>query len=194
VVIVPNGVDHQYFSPKICTKKYDLIFNGNLSYPPNINASKFLVQQILPIVHQTLPATTLLLSGAQPHRQVCNLANDKITVSGWVEDIRKNYAASRIFIAPMQIGTGLQNKLLEALCMKMPCITSTLANTALGATPDSEILIGDTPKSYAQHIIRLLTDDDFAQSLAEKGNRFVQQTFDWEKSTSILEKLMKETI
>jgi sugar transferase (PEP-CTERM/EpsH1 system associated) len=188
VVIVQNGVEHQHFKPVSKEKKYDLIFNGNMSYPPNINASKLLAKKILPIVHQTLPDTTLLLSGAQPHEQVKALQNDKITVSGWVDDIRENYAVSRIFVAPMQIGTGLQNKLLEAMSMKMPCVTSDLANASLGAKPETEILIGNTPESFAQHIIHLLTDAKSAETLAQNGHQFVLRTFDWEKATEILEK------
>jgi sugar transferase (PEP-CTERM/EpsH1 system associated) len=187
VVIIPNGVEHQYFKPVLKEKKYDLIFNGNMSYPPNINAAKLLAKKILPLVHQTLPETTLLLSGAQPHEQVKALQNEKVTVSGWVDDIRENYAMSRVFVAPMQIGTGLQNKLLEAMSMKMPCITSHLANASLGAKPETEILIGDTPDTFAQHIIRLLTDSELAESLAENGHQFVLNTFDWEKATEILE-------
>jgi sugar transferase (PEP-CTERM/EpsH1 system associated) len=187
VVIIPNGVEHEYFKPVVKEKKYDLIFNGNMSYPPNINAAKLLAKKILPLVHQTLPETTLLLSGAQPHEQVKMLQNEKITVSGWVDDIRENYAMSRVFVAPMQIGTGLQNKLLEAMSMKMPCITSDLANASLGAKPETEVLIGNTPETFAQHIIHLLTNPQAAESLAENGHRFVLNTFDWKKATEILE-------
>ena len=190
VVIIPNGVEHQYFKPVSKEKKYDLIFNGNMSYPPNINASKLLAKKILPIVHQTLPETTLLLSGAQPHEQVKALQSEKITVSGWVDDIRENYAMSRIFVAPMQIGTGLQNKLLEAMSMKLPCITSNLANASLGAQSETEILTGNTPEEFAQHIIRLLTDFHSAEALAENGHQFVLRTFDWEKATEILENVI----
>ena len=190
VVIIPNGVEHQYFKPVSKEKKYDLIFNGNMSYPPNINASKLLAKKILPVVHQTFPETTLLLSGAQPHEQVKALQSEKITVSGWVDDIRENYAMSRIFVAPMQIGTGLQNKLLEAMSMKLPCITSDLANASLDAKPETEILTGNTPEEIAQHIIRLLTDSHSAETLAENGHQFVLHTFDWEKATKILENVI----
>ena len=190
VTIIPNGVDHQYFKPLIKEKKYDLIFNGNMSYPPNINAAKLLAKKILPIVHQTLPETTLLLSGAQPHEQVKMLQSEKITVSGWTDDIRENYAMSRIFVAPMQIGTGLQNKLLEAMSMKLPCINSDLANASLCANPDTEILIGNDTETFAQHIIRLLSDSDLADLISENGHQFVLRTFDWEKATEMLENII----
>lgn len=193
VVIVPNGIDQAYFKPMPAEKRYDIIFNGNMSYPPNINAAEMLAKKILPIVHQTMPDITLLLSGADPHARVLALKSDKITVSGWVDDIRQNYAASRIFVAPMQIGTGLQNKLLEAMCMELPCVTSCLANASLNALPEQDILIGDTPESFAGHIIQLLASPEEAAILAQNGRAFVLRTFDWNRSTAILETLITNT-
>lgn len=190
VAIIPNGIDHEYFTPVETEKRYDVIFNGNMSYPPNINASEILAKKIMPIVHQTMPEATLLLSGASPHARVKSLQTDKITVSGWVEDIRDNYAQCRIFVAPMQIGTGLQNKLLEAMSMRLPSITSALANASLGAAPGQDILIGDTPESYAQQIVELLRNPEKMDALAENGRQFVLKTFDWKRSTEKLNELI----
>ncbi|MGZ4057226.1 MAG: glycosyltransferase, partial [Bacteroidia bacterium] len=90
-----------------------------------------------------------------PNTRVLDLESEKVIVSGWVDDIRVNFAKSKILVAPMQISIGLQNKLLEAMAMQIPCITSTLANNALGAKPDEQILVADTPEQYARHIIDL---------------------------------------
>jgi glycosyltransferase involved in cell wall biosynthesis len=114
-----------------------------------------------------------------------------IEVTGWVPDIRNCYAASHIFIAPMRIGTGLQNKLLEAMSMKMPCITSQLANQALGAKINNEILVGTTANEYSAHIVKLLEDKNFADTVAINGQAFVKRVFSWENSTALLENLMK---
>ena len=90
----------------------------------------------------------------------------------------------------MQIGTGLQNKLLEAMSMKIPCITSRLANTALGARETEEILVGTSAGDYAGHILHLLNYRAEADKMAQRGYEFVRNTYDWEKSTAILENLM----
>lgn len=181
--IIPNGVDHDFFKPLEMKKEYEIVFTGNMGYPPNVNAAEFLVNKILPLVHAQKPQAKLVLAGATPARRVQALEQEKVKVTGWVEDIRECYANARIFIAPMQIGTGLQNKLLEAMSMKIPCITSELANSALCAMPGQEILIGTTPDDYANHIIRLLDDQDFAYRIAEAGYQFVNQKYDWEKAT-----------
>ena len=192
ILVIPNGVDHDYFKPRECEKKYDLVFTGNMSYPPNVNAVDYLANEILPIVWKTLPETKLYIAGATPDAKVKKSASERIIVSGWLDDIRDAYAQSRIFIAPMRIGTGLQNKLLEAMSMRLPAITSPLANASLGAKPDQEILVGSNAEELAQHIITLLTDKDKADRLALAGYNFTNRVYDWGKATAIMEHAMSQ--
>ena len=192
ILIIPNGVDHDYFKPQKREKKYDLVFTGNMSYPPNVNAVDYLANEIMPIVWKTLPGTTLYIAGATPDPKVKKAASERIIVSGWLDDIRDAYAQSRIFIAPMRIGTGLQNKLLEAMSMRLPAITSPLANASLGAKPDEEILIGNNAEEMAQHIITLLTNKEKAERLAQAGFDFTNRVYDWGKATSIMELAMTQ--
>ncbi len=194
IIVVPNGVDHEYFKPVVREKDFDVVFTGNMGYPPNVNAAEYLISEIIPIVRNKIPGVTVMLAGATPHQRVLALANEKIRVTGWVEDMRECYATSKIFIAPMRIGTGLQNKLLEAMSMGLPCITSVLANQALGAAENSEILVGRSPEEFADHIIRLLTDQEFARKIAEAGKAYVDNTYDWENSTMAIEKIMAGTM
>ena len=194
ILIIPNGVDHDYFKPQECEKRYDLVFTGNMSYPPNVNAVEYLAEEIMPIVWKTLPETKLYIAGATPDPKVKKAASDKIIVSGWLDDIRDAYAQSRVFIAPMRIGTGLQNKLLEAMSMRLPAITSPLANASLGAKPNEEILIGSNAEEVAQHIITLLTDKEKAERLAQAGFDFTNRVYDWGKATAIMENAMISAI
>ena len=194
ILIIPNGVDHEFFKPMEREKKYDLVFTGNMSYPPNVNAVEYLADEIMPIVWKTLPDAKLYIAGATPDPKVKKAASDKIIVSGWLDDIRDAYAQSRVFIAPMRIGTGLQNKLLEAMSMRLPAITSPLANASLGAKPDEEILIGNNAQEMAQHIITLLTDKEKADRLAQAGFDFTNRVYDWGKATEKLEEAMRGTI
>lgn len=191
ILIVPNGVDHEKYHPMDCEKKYDLVFTGNMSYAPNVNAVEYLADEILPIVWKSRPETTLYIAGATPDPRVKKAASDKIIVSGWLDDIRTAYAESRVFIAPMRIGTGLQNKLLEAMSMRLPAITSPLANASLGAKPNEEILVGSNAEEMAQHIITLLTDNEKADCLAQAGFDFTNRVYDWGKATEVMEEEMK---
>jgi glycosyltransferase involved in cell wall biosynthesis len=190
IVVVPNGVDHTYFRPMKLPVTHDLVFTGNMGYPPNVNCAEYLVKQVLPLLHKSYPDLTLMLAGASPHARVKALAGEKVMVTGWVDDIRECYASARIFLAPMQIGTGLQNKLLEAMSMQLPCITSSLCNAALKAIPDKDILIGDTPEEVAAQVVKLLDNEMFKQSIAKSGLNFVHRNYSWQGATNRLLKLI----
>ncbi len=191
IVVVANGVDTEFFKPMDAEKKYDLVFTGNMGYPPNIKSAEYLVNEILPEVLEHKPDTRLLIAGASPHLKVLALKSSQVDVSGWVPDMRECYASARIFIAPMQIGTGLQNKLLEAMAMKIPCITSPLAFQALNARDGVEILVAQTPKEYAAHILMLMNNPEKAASIAQNGYDFVHRNFNWETETDKIDKLIK---
>ena len=194
ILIIPNGVDHDYFKPRQQEKRYDIVFTGNMSYAPNVNAAEYLAGEIMPLVWKALPDAKLYLAGATPDPKVKKAASERIFVSGWLDDIRDAYAQSRVFIAPMRLGTGLQNKLLEAMSMGLPAITTPLANASLGAKPGEEILIGSNAEEMAQHIITLLTDKDKAEQIAQAGFDFTNRVYDWGKSTEILENAMKQQL
>ena len=190
IAILPNGVDTTIFYPRNVETKYDIIFSGNMHYPPNVDAALFLVKEIMPIVWQHLPNTTLMIAGANPVATVKKLQSDKIKVTGWVDDMSECYAQSKIFVAPMRIGTGLQNKLLEAMAMKKPCITSLLANSALNAKDNEEVIVAQTAQEYANAIISILNDKDNADKLASNAYNYVLQKYSWDNYNKILEDIL----
>lgn len=186
VVIVRNGVELDDFQPSTEPKTVDVLFAGNMGYPPNVDAAVFLAIEVMPIVRGRIPNAKLMLAGARPDPKVKELANELTEVTGWVDDIRDCYAKAKVFVAPMMIGTGLQNKLLEAMAMEIPCITSTLANNALKATPNEQILIAESPQEYANQIIELLENQEKAKLIASNGHSLVSEQFSWEGATKPL--------
>jgi sugar transferase (PEP-CTERM/EpsH1 system associated) len=193
IMVVPNGVDHDYFSPRESKKSFDLLFTGNMAYPPNVDAAGFLVHKIMPIVWEKLPKAKLMLAGANPDSKVLALKSKRVVVTGWMDDIRDSYSSAKIFIAPMRIGTGLQNKLLEAMSMKVPSITTPLANDALKAKENEEILIGESAEQLAEKIILLLTDQEAYQKIASNGHQFVKDKYSWQEATEKLNQLIQKT-
>lgn len=191
--IIRNGVAMDFFSPRQIEKKYDITFVGNMSYPPNVKAVVFLVEEVLPLLLQKKPDTKILIAGANPHKKVAELASDHVEISGWIDDIRDSYASARLFVAPMHIGTGLQNKLLEAMAMKIPCITTTLANNALKASAE-EICIADTAATIAEAALELLNAPEKASQQAELAYQFIQKHYSWKHCTETLNKLLIETV
>lgn len=200
VHVVPNGVDFDYFNlsqlnpNRNSSASTSIVFCGNMSYEPNVRASRYLAQQVMPLVWQQLPQATLLLAGATPRPSVTALTCDRIRVSGYVEDIRSCYASAKVFAAPMLTGSGLQNKLLEAMAMQLPCVTTSLANASLQATPDLEVLIGDSPQQFADHLVHLLTDEDYRLRMAQAGHQYALAHFSWNQSCQQLESILRSTI
>jgi len=182
---VPNGIDSTFFdyqSQQIAT--FDLVFVGNMSYPPNIDAAKYICSVLLPELSQS----KFLIAGASPHPSLQKIAQDsrQVELSGWVEDIKSAYCKGRIFIAPMMIGTGMQNKLLEAMALGIPCITTDLANNAIKAIHEESILVANTREELLSAIQELLNDPDKAQRIGKNGQAFVKENYTWEASTKAL--------
>ena len=189
--IITNGVNFDYFKPVDTIKKYDLVFVGNMGYAPNIDAVKFLCNYILPLVKLNIPEVKVLIAGADPSRSVINLQSENITVSGWIDDIRDAYAMSKIFIAPMRMGTGLQNKLLEAMAMSKACVTTDIVNKALLA-PQDVICTANSAKELALLCTDLLKNSKHRNDLGEKARIFVKNKYSWKKTTSKLNKLLMQ--
>ena len=190
--IIPNGIDSKLFQSKeITQKKYDLVFIGNLSYAPNIEAALYISKTIVPELVQDYPNIKVLIAGSNPVNKINKLANKHIDIEGWVEDIKTAYCSGRIFFAPMSIGTGLQNKLLEAMSLEIPCITSKLANNSLKATHNENVLIGNNSDEYIMHIKNCLENKELRNQLALEGRKYVIENFNWHKSNEKLLKLFK---
>lgn len=191
IEIIGNGIDTNYFQKIETEIKYELIFIGNLSYLPNIEAANFISKEILPKLLEKLPNIKILIAGSNPSNRVIKLANKNIEVQGWVEDIRKSYSSGKIFFAPMTIGSGLQNKLLEAMSIGIPCITSELSNRSLKAIDKKNILIGNSVNEYVNHIISLLNDEKKRKIIGESGRKYVIENYNWKTANSKLLKLLK---
>ena len=191
IEIIGNGIDTNYFQ-KIDTEiKYELVFIGNLSYLPNIEAASFIAKEVLPKLLEKLPRIKILIAGSNPSKRVLKLANKNIEIQGWVEDIRKTYNSGKIFFAPMTIGSGLQNKLLEAMSTSIPCITSELSNRSLKAVEKKNILIGRSVNEYVNHIISLLNDEKKRKKIGESGRNYVIENYNWKTSNDKLLRLLK---
>jgi sugar transferase (PEP-CTERM/EpsH1 system associated) len=188
--VIENGVDTEIFYPISCEKKYDLLFTGNMAYPPNIEAAIYTVKKIMPMVHQINPKINLLIAGIQPSASVRALQSDKIDVIDNFKHIREAFAMSRVNLAPMLTSIGLQNKILQAMAMKVPTVSSSLANNAVKAIDGKSILVADTAEQYAGKIIEILSDAKKAEQIAEEGYRFVKTHYDWELQNEKLEKII----
>lgn len=191
IVTVPNGVAPEFFEKLTVEKTHDLIFTGNFSYAPNINAALFIARKILPELNKQNYFPKVLLAGANPSQEVKSLANNSITVTGWVDDIRTSYQSAQLFIAPLFIGTGLQNKLLEAMASGLPCITTSLVNNALGAQDGENILLAENLSEFVEKIIGYKTNVGSFSEITHNGTAFVEKNYSWETQNEKLLSLLR---
>lgn len=206
IQVVQNGVDTDYFKKNDTaqhTPQYHIAFVGNLGYYPNVEAAKYLVHQILPLLLTQMPDIKILIAGARPTTEMQNLSNKNVTVKGWLKDIRTAYSDAQIFVAPLFHGSGQQNKILEAMAMGLPCVTTSLVNNAILAKPNEEILIVDIPYDvttnrvqqeaiFAEKIINLLQNIDHQEFISKNARLFVEKKYSWEHSATMLNNIIEK--
>ena len=190
ISIVPNGVDTGHFQNSYISKKYDIVFAGNMNYPPNIAAAIFLVEEILPQLIAQFPEITVLIAGANPSSDVQNLASENVTVSGWMNDIREAYCESRVFVAPMFIGAGMQNKILEAMSSGLPVVTTSLAAEAFKEKDLSKVIEANSSFEFAKAIQYYLLNETTQEEDGKKNRIYVEEKYSWKISNQKLDQCL----
>lgn len=130
------------------------------------------------------------IAGARPDPKVKRLAAPDIEVTGWIEDIRSSYAEARLFVAPIWEGAGLQNKILEAMSMGLPTITTPTVNNSIQGIPGQHLMVAQNPAEFRDAIRTLLEDEAYYLQIAENGRNFVRNHYQWNLFNEQLENLL----
>jgi len=192
IMILPNGVRIHELDLEKADKTIDVLFVGNMQYRPNVDAANYLVNEIMPLVWKVLPAVKVTLCGADPSPDVRKLESSHVVVTGWVDDVDVYYRNARVFVAPMRIGTGLQNKLLEALSAGLPAITTRLSAGPLSGRAGEDYLVSDSAESFAKNIVHLLSDQKWRISVGANGNALVRKNFSMQSVQNELLQFLKQ--
>lgn len=182
VSVIPNGVDARYFAPALSSVRDSsrIVFTGVMSYAPNVLAADFLAREVFPLVRAARPDARLAIVGRKPAPHVRALAElGGVEVTGEVEDLRPWLAGSGAYVCPMVSGTGIKNKLLEAMACGAACVATTLALQGLRVTPGRELLVGTTAQELADGLLRVLGDDECRERLGHAARRYVLREHDW---------------
>ncbi len=184
-----NGVDTTYFDPEVSVRfggdGADLVFTGAMDYRANVDAVLYFEQNVWPVIRNALPKATLSIVGSNPAKQILALdANGRINVTGRVDDIRPWLQNAKVAIAPMRVGRGIQNKVLEAMAMALPVVTTREAATGIVEDVQNAIKIADSPAEMAQVIIGLLNDELARKQAGMLARRAVSTQYDWDKQLS----------
>ena len=195
--VIPNGVDLDYFS-SINNVKEDypsILFSGTMTFSPNRDAVFYIYKKIVPLIKSQIPELKFYIVGANPTSEIKNLADeDNIIVTGFVEDIRQYIIRASVVLAPMRKGSGIKNKILEAMAMEKPVVTNPMGAEAFNKEVKNCLLIGETADEIASHVINLLRDREKRIELGKKGREIVMKEYTWDKVAEEYMKLYEELV
>ncbi len=194
IAVIPNGVDSARFTP-LCVGEPDpslLVFTGIMRYAPNVTAAQFLAREILPRVRARRPDARLALVGRDPSPSVRDLARlDGVTVTGEVADLRPWITSCRVYVCPMRDGTGIKNKLLEAMACGVPCVATPLAAQGIDGVAGCDLLLAKDADALADAVVRVLSDDELARRLATSARSYVVERHSWSAVAGAYEEIYR---
>lgn len=190
IIVVPNGVDTEYFQPQKIEKDIDIIFTGNMGYFPNIDAMKYFSKDIMPKILRKRPDIKLYIVGTAPVNDIKSLNDDKIVfVTGFVKDIREYLNRAKVFIAPLRSGSGIQNKILEAMACALPVVTTLYGNAGIKAEAGKQLVMADEPFEFSQRVLELLKNEQKRIEVGNEARKMAISNFSWSSSVIKLEEL-----
>jgi len=192
----PNGVDADFYSP--AKEPYDadtISFIGRMDYYPNQECMSRFCEETWPLLKNRRPTMKLLIVGADPSPAMRKLGElPGVTMTGSVPDVRPFIRRSALMVAPLNIARGTQNKILEAMAMGVPVVTSTIAAGGVDAESMTHFLVADTPQAYAQAIMRIIDSPDERRRLALAGRERMLSHHAWPRSMERLDGIIDRAI
>jgi len=194
---IPNGVDVDYFNSdeeKIIPGS--MIMVSGMNWYPNRDAVLYMQEKIWPLISQAFQDVSWVIVGASPPQKLLDLAKSdpRVTVTGFVDDVRPYLKSAQIYLCPMRDGGGTRLKILDALSMSKPIVSTTIGYEGINITPEKNALVADTPDEFVSQISRLLKDPELRAKIGSEGRKFVINEFSWQvigkKLSSIYHKLI----
>jgi glycosyltransferase involved in cell wall biosynthesis len=179
VNVIPNCIAFKdYQGPRVEPVPNQLVFTGSFRYSANYDAMQWFVSEVFPRILSRLPETRLVITGDTADLPLPPVPN--VTRTGYVEDVKPLIASSRVSIAPLLIGGGTRLKILEAMAMGTPVVSTSKGAEGLDSIPDEHLLLADSPAEFAEQVIRVLKDNTLHEKLSAKARELVKGKYNWE--------------
>lgn len=194
IEVVANGVDADRFAlrPGVHQQHERIVFVGAMSYAPNIAAVEYFVRQVMPLIVSARPNAQFMIVGRDPAPSVLALAGGSVQVTGEVEDVRPHLEQAAVVVAPMQSGSGIKNKILEALAMERAVVATPLAVEGIAVTPGEHLVVAAGAPQLADAVLRLLQDPGERRRLGRAGRALVKERYTWDGCAARYESLWYE--
>lgn len=195
--VVPNAVDIDDFKPTANDPPSDgrtVMFFGAINYFPNVEGLRYLLGEVWPILSRTHPDARLKIVGQHPTPEVLAFRGPRVEVTGRVDDLRPHLASAAVTIVPLRIGGGTRFKILEAMAMARPVVSTSLGAEGLDAVPGRDILIGDDAAALAAALGRVLDAPALAAELGARGRALVVERYSWAAAAENMERFLRELL
>ncbi len=197
VSLLPNGVDLETFRGNTdhdYSGNKTLLFTGNMDYAPNVDAVIYFATEIFPLIRQAVPDARFVIAGQRPVAKVKALADENITVTGFVKDLAAYYAAASVVVAPLRFGAGTQNKVLEAMAMGVPVVSRNIGFNGLNIVSGEGVMLAMETEAFAAACIDLLQSEAQRRKVGEAGKKVIYQQFDWDVIALKLENYFRQIV
>jgi polysaccharide biosynthesis protein PslH len=195
VLDAPNGVDLDYFHPS--SEPVDdnaIVMTGFMKTRPNIDAALHFVEEVLPHIVAARPKMVFYVVGGDPPDEIRRLAGPNVAVTDTVPDVRPYVYRSAVFVVPLRMGGGTRLKVLEALSMKKPLVSTSLGCEGIDVKHREHLLIADEPVAFANAVLELLDDRALAARLAHQGHGLVERQYQWKTVVDSVEAFYRELL
>ena len=193
--VVPNGVDAEYFSPSDDEPEPStIVFTGSINYRPNTDAVAYFIKEVMPRLVRLKPSAKFLVVGQGAPDSVLRLADDNVEFTGAVPDVRPYLARAAVVIAPLRVGSGTRLKILEALAMEKPVVTTSIGCEGLAMVDGEHLVVADDPQSFAEETARLMSDRNRAAEIGRSGRALTEREYSWSVIVHRLEQFHSQLI
>ena len=195
--VVPNAVDLSAFEPREADPPADgatVMFFGINDYYPNTDGLLFLLRNIWPRIASSHPRARLKIVGPRPTPEILAYRSDRIEVAGRVEDLRLHIASAAVMVVPLRLGGGTRLKVLEAMAMGKPIVSTVIGAEGIAAVHDEHLLLADEPEQFAAAVGGLLDDPDRGAQLGRRGRALVSERYSWGAAAYEMERFLSELV
>jgi glycosyltransferase involved in cell wall biosynthesis len=193
--VVPNGVDLEYFQPGADEPdKSTVVFTGSINYRPNTDAVAFFVRDVMPRLLRLKPSTKFVVVGQGAPDWLLRMSGTNVQFTGAVSDVRPYLARAAVVVAPLRAGSGTRLKILEALAMEKPVVTTSIGCEGLAMVDGQHLVVADDPQSFAEETARLMSDRKLAAELGRSGRALAERDYSWSVIVHRLEQFHSELI
>lgn len=194
ISIVPHGVDVEYFSfSPLEESEKSIVFVGNYLHYPNVDAVLYFHSEIWPQIKSLLPDIKFFIVGQSPPPEVESLSREaNIMVTGRVADVRPYLRKSRVFICPVRLGGGFRGKILEAMAIGRPVVSTFLGAEGITAVHGENILIADRTDEFARLVVELMKNESLMKKVSINARRLMEEKYAWEKGVQVLEGILEK--